>query len=472
MYKILKSAFLLLMAMAIAQCSKDDKAPETPKFKDFSIEKTEISLVEKQKGSIKITSGNEDYQIIASEESKKIASASITSDKKSIEITAIQEGKTEISIKDNKVPDQVKTIRISVSAKPKDFSVEKTEIVVKINETTSVTILSGNDEYEIQNSEIAKVSLSADKKSFQIEGVKIGKAEVIITDKKTNHSVTLSISVNQFVEDVDYTLSSDKLTLLKWKNTSVKQINLKTDSVLSKITKIGENAFKESQIEAIIFPETLKTIGKDAFITSIHLKTIKFNEELTEISESAFGSCHNLTQISIPNSVTSIGKSAFANNENLASITLPEGLKTIEDATFNLCGFTSITLPKTITAIGNEAFNSCKKLTKITIPENVKSIGENAFGDCEKLTEVTVKAQTPPALSEENIGDEDDQDEENASNYNEEEEENEDDGDDNSQEGGVFPSNLKTIYVPKGKADIYKNASGWSNYKSKIQEEK
>ena len=110
----------------------------------------------------------------------------------------------------------------------------------------------------------------------------------------------------------------------------------------------------------------------------------------------------------------------------------------------------SINIPKSVTSIGNDSFFSCNNLKEIIIPEKVSSIGENAFGECLKLKKVTIKAQTPPTLGEETLGEEDEE----------------------GGEGGVFPSKVRTIYVPKGKAEIYKTAEGWSNYKSKIQEEK
>ena len=460
MYKILKSAFLLFTAMAITQCSKEENGSEptkpnngteqtkpNTKPNDFSIGKNEINLEENQTGLIEITSGNGDYKIIETESSRKIASAELTPDKKNIKIKAIKEGKTDISIIDNKVIDQTKIIHITVSAKLKDFSIEKNEVSLKINENTSVNIISGNDEYEIQTSEIAKVTLSTDKKSFSIEGLKAGKAKIVITDKKSKKSITLTIYISHFVENTDYTLSSDKLTLTKWKNTSIKDIDMESDALLSKITKIGDKAFNSSTIESIIFPETLKTIGKSAFATCIQLNKIEFNNNLTEIGEDAFSSCTTLSTVKIPNSVKTIGKSAFANNGNLSSVTLPEGLTAIEEGVFSVSNLASINIPKSVTSIGNDSFFSCNNLKEIIIPEKVSSIGENAFGECLKLKKVTIKAQTPPTLGEETLGEED-------------------------EEGGVFPSKVRTIYVPKGKAEIYKTAEGWSNYKSKIQEEK
>ena len=463
MYKILKSAFLLFTAMAITQCSKEENGSEptkpnngteqtkpNTKPNDFSIGKNEINLEENQTGLIEITSGNGDYKIIETESSRKIVSAELTPDKKNIKIKAIKEGKTDISIIDNKVIEQTKIIHITVNAKLKDFSIEKNEVSLKINENTSVNIISGNDEYEIQTSEIAKVTLSTDKKSFSIEGLKIGKAKIVITDKKSKKSITLTIYISHFVENTDYTLSSDKLTLTKWKNTSIKDIDMESDALLSKITKIGDKAFNSSTIESIIFPETLKTIGKSAFATCIHLNKIEFNNNLTEIGEEAFGSCNTLSTVKIPNSVKTIGKFAFANTDNLSSVTLPEGLTAIEDGVFRVSKLASINIPKSVISIGNESFSSCNNLKEIIIPEKVSSIGENAFGECLKLKKVTIKAQTPPALGEESLGEEDEE----------------------GGEGGVFPSKVRTIYVPKGKAEIYKTAEGWSNYKSKIQEEK
>lgn len=74
----------------------------------------------------------------------------------------------------------------------------------------------------------------------------------------------------------------------------------------SNLVEIGENAFSYSQIQSIVLPNTLKTIGDYAFF-----------------------SASKLTNLIIPNSVTSIGSSVFDSCEQLVSISFGAGVETI-----------------------------------------------------------------------------------------------------------------------------------------------
>ena len=77
----------------------------------------------------------------------------------------------------------------------------------------------------------------------------------------------------------------------------------------------------------------------------------------------------------------------FYGCNSLTSVTLPEGLTSINDSTFENCGFTSITIPDSVTYIGSHAFSYCD-LTSITIPEGVTYIGSYAFSCCHHLFSV------------------------------------------------------------------------------------
>ena len=92
----------------------------------------------------------------------------------------------------------------------------------------------------------------------------------------------------------------------------------------------------------------------------------------------------------IPNSVKSIGNNAFWNCYNLSSIHIPNSVTSIGDNAFRYCGLTSIHIPNSVTSIGRGAFYSCKSLTSIHIPDSVTSIGEGAFYGCERLTFITL----------------------------------------------------------------------------------
>ena len=121
---------------------------------------------------------------------------------------------------------------------------------------------------------------------------------------------------------------------------------------------------------------------------------------VTSIGDRAFHQI-DVTSITIPNSVTSIGKEAFCGCSGLTSITIPNSVTSIGSSVFERCSkLTSITIPNSVTSIGDNAFEGCSKLTSITIPNSVTSIGSSAFYNCSSLTSITCEAATPPTVGQ------------------------------------------------------------------------
>ena len=144
----------------------------------------------------------------------------------------------------------------------------------------------------------------------------------------------------------------------------------------------------------IILPDNYNggnyAIGVNIFKKNNTITSITIPNSVTSIGDDAFYSCTGLTSITIPNSVTSIGNNAFSgtawyNNQ-------PDGVVYAGKALYRYKGTmpsnTSITIKDGTLSITDYAFKGCEGLTSITIPNSVTSIGEGAFMGCTGLKTV------------------------------------------------------------------------------------
>ena len=175
--------------------------------------------------------------------------------------------------------------------------------------------------------------------------------------------------------------------------------SLTTINIPNSVTTIGEFAFwGDKSLTSITIPSSVVTIignpfsnwhgdlynESKAFIYEDH---VLFNKNKTTLI--AYRAKE--TNYIIPNSVTTIGEDAFWGCESLSNINIPNSVKTIGDLAFLGCkSLTNINIPNSVKTIGNLAFRNCKSLTTINIPNSVKTIGKNAFSGCESLTNINI----------------------------------------------------------------------------------
>ena len=74
------------------------------------------------------------------------------------------------------------------------------------------------------------------------------------------------------------------------------------------VVKIFSVAFEGEGLESVIFPSTLKTVGREAFNHCSDLQEVIFSEGLEELGPWAFNHCESLEKIHLPASLVKIDK--------------------------------------------------------------------------------------------------------------------------------------------------------------------
>ena len=142
---------------------------------------------------------------------------------------------------------------------------------------------------------------------------------------------------------------------------------------------------------SFVVPNTVKTIGEEAFDDTETLKNITFPEGLTTIEDGAFMYCEGLRVVNIPDSVTSIGEGAFTDCDYMNTLTLGKGLTKLgRNAFYNCARVKSIVLPSSLTEIPEEAFSECYRLENIELPNTLTKIDEQAFRNCRFLKSINI----------------------------------------------------------------------------------
>lgn len=153
---------------------------------------------------------------------------------------------------------------------------------------------------------------------------------------------------------------------------------------------IPEEAFSETPLMHITFPDKLKKIGRMAFFNTSLVGTVIFPEGLEYIGEWAFAQTNALLSPAnfnavFPSTLKSIDEWAFGGNGTPSSIrgelALPEGLEEIGEHAFhngsNIKG--SLVLPESLERLGELAFSGCNFSGSLDIPSGIKSIPDMCF---------------------------------------------------------------------------------------------
>ena len=168
---------------------------------------------------------------------------------------------------------------------------------------------------------------------------------------------------------------------------------LTTINIPSSVKKIGKMAFYScSSLSNIDFSNasSLEEIGESAFEGCNRILTLDFSAtQLASVPSEGFG-VPQITSIKLPNTVKTIGTDAFYNYNKLKTIIMPEQLRSIGSCAFYGCtSLNSVDFSKCseLTNINANAFKGCSLLRTFDFSKcyNLRTLGDYAFSDCSLL---------------------------------------------------------------------------------------
>lgn len=159
-----------------------------------------------------------------------------------------------------------------------------------------------------------------------------------------DRTVLTNLTLSGSLDARDFKFMRDSLPLLSvidMSNTTIKPyegmwVTIQPMTVYEANT-LPENAFRlKKTLTEIKLPKTLKAIKRQAFFQS-GIRSIQFPDSLEFIDEFVFAYCLNLTEIRIPSLVTSIGIHAFSNCTGLEELSIGRSVQTFGYMCFAFC---------------------------------------------------------------------------------------------------------------------------------------
>ena len=275
MKKIYLLTLLVWTALVFTQCKKEDPIQH---LNDFSLSQNRVSLTKDSQQKITITSGNGEYTLTQSEESKKVAQTSISSDKKEIVIKAITEGK---------------------------ISVEITDVLAKKSASLEISIFSKVTPQDYE--------LSQDKKT--------------LIKWKGAHTKSLDMNIIQELKNI---------TAIE-KDAFKRHENIEIVIFPEKITSIGNRVFYRCEkLKEVTIPDSVTSLGGASFSGCVNLEKVNLPKGITLIDAVTFYNCKNIKEITIPEKVTKVDWNAFSGT-GIKELIFPSSIKNLDTGIVDSC---------------------------------------------------------------------------------------------------------------------------------------
>lgn len=137
---------------------------------------------------------------------------------------------------------------------------------------------------------------------------------------------------------------------------------------------IAPRAFSGLQtLRRVTLPDTVSTIGENAFAGCTELESIVFGAGLTLLDRGCLRGCTALYEVTLPAKLREIGREAFADCDHLEAVILLGGVQVIRD----------------------NAFLMCTSLNRFTFDQRPAHIAVTAFSGCYSFDEAALFPDEP-----------------------------------------------------------------------------
>ncbi len=144
---------------------------------------------------------------------------------------------------------------------------------------------------------------------------------------------------------------------------------------------LTDNDIPEEDEEEVTGGNSMQSLGIISELIE-YPQLLAYNKSKTTL----FSVPKDIKEYTIPDTVTTIGKQAFGACRELEYITIPNSVTKILDEAFWACdSLKEVILPESIEFIGHKAFASCHELEKIIIPNDIHYLGYNSLLSCKNL---------------------------------------------------------------------------------------
>ena len=171
------------------------------------------------------------------------------------------------------------------------------------------------------------------------------------------------------------------------------------------IKELGHNTFENcTALTSVTINGDVKSCYPDAYNVFYNAGvpegfTVTFGEGVTEIPYGIFGffsapiTCVRVKEVVIPDTVVTIGSDAFSYCYLLKDVKWGKGIETIGKSAFEATLITDVILTDKIDYIDDYAFRGCTSINSITI-NGRPAVWNGAFKDCTALESVTINGQS------------------------------------------------------------------------------